>query len=109
MQQRFGRMTVVRHRFQWGSYGFVAGIVLGIILGWLFHGVVGWIFRFGLVALLLVPLVALFLVWRRLTNRGRQDEEIARAPSVRDDRDEAIEARSFVVETRTSQVEREER
>ena len=70
-----GPMLILRERFQWGSYGFVAGIVLDAILGWLFHGVVGTIIRFGLVALLLVPLFAAFLVWRRLSDRSRGEQD----------------------------------
>ena len=70
-----GPMLILRERFQWGSYGFVTGIVLGAILGWLFHGVVGTVIRFGLVALLLVPLFAAFLVWRRLSDRSRRDQD----------------------------------
>ncbi len=70
-----GPMLILRERFQWGSYGFVAGIVLGAILGWLFHGVVGTVIRFGLVALLLVPLFAAFLVWRRLSDRSRGEQD----------------------------------
>ena len=106
MNQRFGPMVVLRDRFQWVSYGFIAGIVLGIVLGWLFHGVVGWIFRFGLVALLLVPLVALFIVWRRLSSPSRQDEVIdGHRPSLRE-RSDVVEADSYVIETR---AERERR
>ena len=88
MQQARGRMTLVRERFQWGSYGFIPGLILGIVLGWLFHGVVSWIFRFGLVALLLVPLVIAFVVWRRWSDRSR--------------RDDVIESR-YVVETRVDE------
>ena len=92
MQQVRGSMSLVRDRFQWGSYGFVAGIVLGLILGWLFHGVVGTVLRLLLVALLLVPLFAAFLIWRRFSNRGK--------------RDDVVEGRSFVIETRTDERER---
>ena len=91
MQQVRGSMSLVRDRFQWGSYGFVAGIVLGLILGWLFHGVVGTVLRLLLVALLLVPLFAAFLIWRRFSNRGK--------------RDDVVEGRSFVIETRTDERE----
>lgn len=44
---------------------FVVGLVLGVILGWLFSSIVSAIVRFGLVAVLLVPLMlALFFWWR---------------------------------------------
>ena len=111
MQQQgrgLGRMAVVRHRFQWGSYGFVAGIILGLILGWVFNRVVGTILWVGLVVLLVV---FFFTVWRWVTDRGRRAEEIVseRIRSVRDDGDEAIETSSYVIETRVPRAEREER
>lgn len=88
MQQVRGSMSLVRERFQWGSYGFVTGIILGLILGWIFHGVISRIFW---ILVVLVPLIFAFLVWQRLTNRRR--------------RDDAVETRSFVVETRSDERE----
>ena len=105
-QQKYGPMTMIRDRFQWVSYGFIAGVVLGLILGWLFHGVVGWIFRFGLVALLLVPLVALFIVWRRLTDKSRRAAVIGGTPSLRERRGDLVETDSYVIETRAEPRER---
>lgn len=52
-------------RFQWGSYGFAAGIFVGIIMGWLFNGFVGAFIRVGLVALVVIPIVLAFLAWRK--------------------------------------------
>lgn len=96
---RFGPMAMVRDRFQWGSYGFIGGLLLGVILGWIFQGVVSWIFRFGLVLLLVIPLVALFLAWRRFADRDQQDADDDRAARV--DETYVIEARAEpVVERR---------
>jgi hypothetical protein len=106
MSQRFGPMTMIRDRFQWVSYGFIAGVILGLILGWLFHSVVGWIFRFGLVALLLVPLVILFIVWRRFSDGSKRDVVSGETPSLRGGRDNLVETDSYVIET---QAERRER
>jgi hypothetical protein len=86
-----GRMAFIRQRFQWGSYGFLPGIILGIILGWLFHGVVSWIVRFGIVFLLLIPIVAVLFVWWRLSSRNRSDG--------------TIETRSTIVEYRPGRQE----
>jgi len=108
MQNRIGPISIIRDRFQWGSYGFVAGIVLGLILGWFFHGAVGIILRFGLVALLLAPLIILFLVWRRLTDRAQpqENEMVTRHAFLRDQQGEVIDADSFVIDARTERQER---
>lgn len=102
MSQRLGPMTMVRDRFQWGSYGLGVGLLLGLILGWLFHGVVGTIVRFGFVALVLIPFIVAFIVWRRLADRGRDLKENVetRVGSLRDGRGDVVETESFVIETR---------
>jgi F0F1-type ATP synthase assembly protein I len=69
-------MAVIRDRFQFGSYGFIAGLVVGLLLGWLFHGFVGFVVRFGLVVLLLTPLVVIFLIWRKLSDRDPRPQVI---------------------------------
>jgi membrane protein implicated in regulation of membrane protease activity len=53
-------------RFQWGSYGFMAGIVVGILMGWLLAGFVGAFLRIALVALAVVPIVLIYLAWRKV-------------------------------------------
>lgn len=53
-------------RFQWGSYGFLAGILLGVLMGWLFAGFVGAFIRVAMVALAIVPLVLIYIAWRRV-------------------------------------------
>ncbi|MFN8590761.1 MAG: hypothetical protein U0031_04800 [Thermomicrobiales bacterium] len=52
-------------RWQWGSYGFMAGLAVGVMAGWIFSGFVGALVRVGLVALVVVPLVLVFLAYRR--------------------------------------------
>jgi hypothetical protein len=52
-------------RFQWGSYGFLAGIVVGLLMGWMFHGFVGAFVRLALVAIIVVPLILAYFGWRR--------------------------------------------
>lgn len=52
-------------RVQWGSYGFLAGLVVGVLAGWFFAGFIGALIRVGLVALVVVPVVVTFLAWRK--------------------------------------------
>jgi len=52
-------------RFQWGSFGFVAGILLGVLMGWFFVGIVGAFIRVAMVALVIVPVVFGYLAWRK--------------------------------------------
>ena len=110
MRQRMGG---VQDRFQWGSYGFLGGLVVGVILGWLFNRVVGTILWVGLVV---VIVLLAFTVWRWVADRGRQAEEIVRTrgASLRGGDDDAVEVDTYVVEGRTDRgervrVEREER
>lgn len=50
----------------WGGYGFLAGIFLGILMGWFFAGFIGAFIRVAIVALALVPLILLFIAWRKI-------------------------------------------
>ena len=52
-------------RFQWGSYGFLAGILLGVFIGWFFAGFIFAFIRFAMLALVIVPVVLVFLAWRK--------------------------------------------
>lgn len=106
-----GPMTILRERFRFVSYGFAGGLLLGLVLGWAFHGVISFIVRFGFVALLLVPLALVFIFWYRLSNRDRdrERERLRDLAARRDDefgRVDPIETRGEVVEYR--QVRREE-
>jgi hypothetical protein len=50
---------------QWGSYAFLAGLLIGVLIGWMFAGFVGTIVRFGLIMVAVIPLVLMYVVWRR--------------------------------------------
>ena len=41
--------------------GFVAGLIVGLLLGWFFHGVVGLVIRLGFALVLLIPLA--IVIW----------------------------------------------
>lgn len=66
MQSQFPQTPGPRNgRMQWGSYGFIAGIVLGVMIGWMFSGFVGLVVRFGLFLLILIPVVLLYMGYRK--------------------------------------------
>lgn len=51
--------------------GFLAGLIVGVLIGWFFHGVVSLFVRFGLVLLLLIPLVLIGMFLWRSRQAGR--------------------------------------
>ena len=53
---------------------FVVGLLLGIMLGWLFSGVVSAVMRFGLIAVLLIPLILALMFWWRVRTVKPQGE-----------------------------------
>ena len=55
-------------RMQWGGYGFMAGIVLGVLMGWFFAGFIGAFIRVAAVALVLVPVLLLYIAWRKFVS-----------------------------------------
>ena len=65
--------------------GFIAGLILGLLAGWFFHGLISFIIRFFFVLVLLVPFVIAVIAWWRLrrqvsTMRGPRDEPDDWAP-----------------------------
>jgi len=52
-------------RTRFARFGFVAGLVVGILVGWFFHGVVSLIMRVGFVVALLIPLAIVVWLWWR--------------------------------------------
>lgn len=87
MMARVPPMALLRERFRWSSYGFIAGIIVGAIIGFVFDRVVAAVLWVGVVGLALVPLFIVFLVWRRLSNRGRDRDDVVVTRTVVLDRD----------------------
>lgn len=56
-------------RAKWARYAFVGGILVGVVLGWAFHGIISLVLRFSLVLLFLVPLAAALYFWWRASRR----------------------------------------
>lgn len=53
-------------------YVFAIGMFFGIAIGWFFHGLISLIFRFGVVAILMIPIAVLvFMWWRSSRERDR--------------------------------------
>jgi hypothetical protein len=65
MNQHNDRIGAGGGKMQWGGYGFLAGLVVGVLSGWFFAGFVGALIRLALVALVAVPVILIFLAWRR--------------------------------------------
>ena len=92
MNRQNGRMGSTGGRFEWGSYGFFAGLAIGVMVGWFFSGFIGAFLRVGMVALIAIPIVLLFIAWRRFVTPLVQPpvrREYAAAP-------DAIEAQAVV-------------
>lgn len=62
----------LRDRFRWAGYGFIPGILVGVLLGWMFSGVVSWLITFTFGLAILIPFVLLFLAWRWWNNRSSE-------------------------------------
>ncbi len=95
-----------RDRMQWSAYGFIAGILIGLVLGWLFHGVIGTIINFLIVAALLLPFIIAFIFWRRTKDRIEDIRTPDPEPAVRLDRGDSIDATSYVIRERSESQER---
>ena len=65
MNGRDGMRESQGGRFQWGSFGFFAGILLGVLIGWFFAGFIGAFIRVAMLSLVIVPIVLVFLAWRK--------------------------------------------
>jgi hypothetical protein len=64
-------------------YGFISGLLVGIFLGWFFHGVVWTAIRLGALILLLVPIVIIMWLWFRFRGGGsRNQTPQSNAPNV---------------------------
>ena len=62
--------------------GFLAGLIVGLLGGWFFHGLISLVVRFFFVIVLLIPFAVALIAWWRLRREVRR----VRAP--RDEVDE---------------------
>jgi hypothetical protein len=66
-------------RLKGAQFGFIAGILIGLIFGWIFHGVISVVIRFGMLVLLLLPLIVIGWLWFR-SQRSRTSGEPENRP-----------------------------
>lgn len=52
-------------RLKGAQFGFIIGILIGLIFGWIFHGIISMAVRFGLLVVLLLPLIVIGWLWFR--------------------------------------------
>lgn len=87
----------VADRLEFGLYGFLVGLIVGIFIGWQFNFLVGTVFNVLLIVALLAVLAGGYLVWRRFSTK-REIDAAVREQEVRDR--SAIEAGSSVKASR---------
>jgi len=104
--QQTSRLAAGRDRIQWSAYGFIAGILIGLVLGWLFHGVIGTVVNFLIVAALLTPFIIAYIFWRRTKERIEDIRTPDPEPTVRLDRGDPIDTTSYVIRERSESRER---
>ncbi len=52
-------------RLKGAQFGFIGGLLIGLLLGWFFHGVISLAVRLGFLVLLLLPLLVIGWLWLR--------------------------------------------
>jgi hypothetical protein len=60
-------------RTRLARFGFIAGIIIGIGIGWFFHGLISFIIKFGIVAVLMIPLLFIGWLWWRSSRTVYRD------------------------------------
>ena len=66
------KSVIVRH-------GSIAGLVIGIVLGWVFQGVIGTLVRLAIIGLVVAGALYFLNVWRRSKMPTREHEDITEA------------------------------
>jgi predicted lipid-binding transport protein (Tim44 family) len=52
-------------RLKGAQFGFLAGLAIGLIFGWFFHGIISVVVRLGVFFILLLPLIVIGWLWFR--------------------------------------------
>jgi F0F1-type ATP synthase assembly protein I len=77
-------MLAMKERARFAAYGLAAGLLIGVVLGWMFHGVVGTILWLMLIAIILTPFVLAVIFWQKTQSRVSQDRSLVRDAEWRD-------------------------
>ena len=62
-------------RLKGAQFGFIAGILVGVIFGWIFHSVISLAVQFGLVLFLLIPIIVIGWLWFRSQRASRAGQQ----------------------------------
>ena len=67
-------------RLKGAQFGFIGGLLVGLLLGWFFHGIISFAVRLGFLVLLLLPLLVIGWLWLRSQRAasGRREPQEAR-------------------------------
>lgn len=77
-------MLALKERARFAGYGLIAGLLVGIVLGWMFHGIVGTILWLLLIAVILTPFVLAVVFWQKTQNRSSRERSLVRDAEWRD-------------------------
>jgi predicted lipid-binding transport protein (Tim44 family) len=61
-------------RLRGAQFGFIGGLLIGLLLGWFFHGIISLAVRMGVLLLLLLPLIAIAWLWFRSQRATRSPQ-----------------------------------
>ncbi len=81
MKQQAFTSSIPQHwweRLKGAQFGFIAGILIGLIFGWIFHGVISLAIRFGMLVLLLLPLIVIGWLWFRSQRSRTSGQPVTR-------------------------------
>ena len=74
--------TPIIERIRYGMYGAAAGLFMGVLIGWMFHGFVSVLVRLGLLLVVVIPVCLAIYFWfkvDRANRAARQDSGIREA------------------------------
>ncbi len=83
-------MLALKERARFAGYGMVAGLLVGVVLGWMFHGVVGTILWLMLIAVILTPFVLAVYFWQKTQSRNSRDRSLVRDAEWREPGDDRV-------------------